>query len=94
MELINKILGVLNVIIIVLFTIPDLVEMIGWLNSGVMKSCFYLLTPINFLIILLGIVLLIVRNKGKKKLLFLILNAITFILSCYWAYYLNMPATA
>ena len=94
MTRINKLLSILNFSIILLFTIPDIIKMTKWLESGIMKSYFYLLAPVNLLIIVFGISLLyfLRKNRPKKKVLFLILNLVTLILSTYWAFYINVPA--
>ena len=85
---VNKIVAALIVIGCIVYYIPKTIKMINWLESGIINSYFYLLAPVNFIIIIIGFISLLSfkRNKTDRlnKTIFAI-NAIGLLLMILWS---------
>jgi uncharacterized protein with PQ loop repeat len=83
----NKVLSIIVVAIAVAYYIPKSVKMIHWTDSGVISSYFYLLAPINLILIVLAAVTILSFNKKynlKKQKPIFVVNLITLILMILW----------
>ena len=83
----NKIFSVLLVFGTVFYYIPKTISMLDWLESGAINSYFYLLAPINIIIIGLSIVsVLSFKNAyNRKHLKFsMSINLIGVVLMILW----------
>jgi len=89
---INKILSIILIAGSIGYYIPKTLDMMGWLDSGVINGYFYMLAPINFLIIGLGIVSLLsfmkTHNRTKTNLL-LTANIIGVTIMIFWYLFIS-----
>ena len=85
--IVNKILSTLIIIICITYYIPKTIEMVNWLKSGVINSYFYLLAPINFIIIIISFISIFSFKKNntyRLNKIILAINTIEFMLMIIW----------
>ena len=84
---INKILAFFLIIGSFGYYIPKFIEMVDWLNSGVISGYFYFLIPVNILIILFAIISILTfksQYNFKKQNLLLANNIIGITAMILW----------
>jgi heme/copper-type cytochrome/quinol oxidase subunit 2 len=84
---INKILSTLMVIVCITYYIPKTIKMTNWLESGIINGYFFLLVPINFIIIVISLISIFAfrrNNTDRLNKIILAINVIGFLLMIFW----------
>jgi NADH:ubiquinone oxidoreductase subunit 6 (subunit J) len=84
---INRAISIILLAGSIFYLIPKTVMMLDWLKSGVISGYFYMLAPINLLIIIIAIVsaLSFKKNISKSMSKWLLINNITgLIIMIFW----------
>lgn len=83
----NKLLSILLIFGSVFYYIPKTISMVRWLNSGVISGYFYILAPVNIIIIGLAIISLSsFKNRFNSQFPsgLMTINVIGVILMVIW----------
>lgn len=84
-----NIISILLIVCSVGYLIPKSILMTGWLESGVISGYFYLLFPVNLILIVIsGLSLLTFKKNLKKDSLnsLLVTSVIGLIVMPFWIY--------
>ena len=81
----NKILSTIQLSGSVFYYIPKTYRMLDWLDSGIIDSYFYLIAPLNFIVIIFAAIsaLAFLKHIQRQRVL-LILNILGLILMICW----------
>ena len=83
----NKYLSVFIIASCLFYYIPKTIIIFDWLNSGVISSYFYLIAPINILVIAFGLLSVFSfrkQNTEKQNKILVVVNIIGTLVLIIW----------